>query len=278
MRLARSLLEALKDLLFPPCCLDCGRRLEHSRPPLFCSDCLGGPVAITSPLCRCCGLPFSCGVDHLCEECLRSPLSFDLARSAFLYTRPVAGLILSLKFGGDLSGLDTITALVGDTPALHELTCPDLIVPVPLHPRRLRRRGFNQSVVLARACLPQWRTRIRPELLRRIRDTTAQSQLTGEQRRRNLRNAFLLCNSGAETVRGKRLLLVDDVFTTGSTVRECAMVLRQAGAARIEVFTLARSLGPGAQTTGHGVRPGSADAPLPSGIGPDNQAATRQQG
>ena len=114
------------------------------------------------------------------------------------------------------------------------------MLPVPLHPARLRERGFNQALLIARACFPQYRSRLEPALLRRQRHTRPQSQLSGHERRTNLGGAFTFV--APSRVRGRRVLLVDDVFTTGSTVQECSRVLRTAGAARIEVFTLARSL------------------------------------
>jgi ComF family protein len=185
-------------------------------------------------------MPFVTGADHLCGDCLTGHFAFDRARSLFLYQPPITDIILSLKFGGSLTALDSLTALVAASDCGRNFTTPDLILPVPLHPSRLRTRGFNQALLLARACFPRWRQHLDTALLVRSRQTTAQSLLTGKERRTNLRNAFTLTNPSA--VAGKRVLLVDDVFTTGSTVNECCKVLRNNGAQRIEVFTLARSL------------------------------------
>ena len=236
-----SLFGAIQDLLFPPTCLGCTRRLDVSRPPLFCADCLGKLRFIASPRCPCCGIPFAVGADHLCGDCLQQHFTFDCARSLLLYQPPVADLILGLKFAGQLNGLSTLARLAANSACLHELTEPELIAPVPLHLNRLRERGFNQASLIARACLPQWGNRIRVDVLARNRLTTPQSQLSGRERRSNLQQVFSVENG--DEVRGKRILVVDDVFTTGSTVNECARVLRKAGAARIEVFTVARSLG-----------------------------------
>lgn len=236
-----SLFGAIQDLLFPPTCLGCTRRLESSRPPLFCADCLGQLRFIASPRCPCCGIPFAVGADHLCGDCLQQHYAFDCARSLLLYQPPVADIIVRLKFGGQLNGLTTLAQLAASSACLQELTEPELIVPVPLHTSRLRERGFNQATLIARACLPQWAGRIRVDALQRRRLTTPQSQLSGRERRGNLQRAFAI--KPEVEVQDKRILLVDDVFTTGSTVNECARVLRKAGAARIEVFTVARSLG-----------------------------------
>lgn len=236
-----SLFGAIQDLLFPPTCLGCMRRLDSSRPPLFCADCLGQVVYIASPRCPCCGIPFAVGADHLCGDCLHQHYAFDCARSLLLYQPPVADIILRLKFGGQLNGLTTLAKLAAPSLCMQELSEPELIVPVPLHTSRLRERGFNQATLIAQACFPQWAKRIRVDTLQRNRLTTPQSQLSGRERRRNLQRVFAVKKN--VEVQGKRILVVDDVFTTGSTVNECARVLRKAGAVRIEVFTVARSLG-----------------------------------
>ncbi len=180
------------------------------------------------------------GVDHLCGDCLRRRYAFDFARSLFYYQPPVSTLILSLKFGGQLTGLSTLGELTARSNILGLFEEPDLVLPVPLHRTRLRERGFNQAVVIAKGCFPQWKYKIETSLMHRRRATVPQSLLTGKERRSNLKNIFHLTD--ASGVAGKRVLLVDDVFTTGSTVDECSRILRSAGAARIEVFTLARSL------------------------------------
>lgn len=236
-----SLFGAIQDLLFPPICLGCTRRLDSSRPPLFCADCLEHVDHISSPRCHCCGIPFAVGADHLCGDCLQQHYAFDCARSLVLYKPPVADIILRLKFSGQLNGLTTLAQLTATSGCMQELAEPELIVPVPLHASRLRQRGFNQATLIARTCLPRWRDRIRVDVLKRNRVTTPQSQLSGRERRSNLQRVFTI--EKIDEVQGKRILVVDDVFTTGSTVNECARVLRKAGAARIEVLTVARSLG-----------------------------------
>ena len=237
---AASCGEALRDLLFPPRCLGCERRLASSRPPLFCADCHQALRFLGSPLCTRCGLPFPAGADHLCGDCLAGRPAYDFARALFAYQPPVPALILALKFAGQLTGLSSLGALAARSPFLTQFTEPDLVLPVPLHPARLRARGFNQALLIARACFPHWRSHLDTALLRRQRSTRPQAQLSGRERRTNLAGVFAL--KDPERVRGRRVLLVDDVFTTGSTVQECSRVLAAAGAERIEVFTLARSL------------------------------------
>ena len=240
-------IQALQELLFPARCLGCEEQLASSRPPLLCPDCLQGELAIPPPFCTCCGNPLPGDENHLCLTCLDNPLAFTKARSSFLYQEPISTLLLQLKFSHSLTGLASLAALAQETPALVDLNEPDLILPVPLHIQRLRERGFNQSQLLARACFPEWRTKIRVDLLKRQRPTVPQMRLSGRARRNNLHQAFCLEKPNhVQEVKGKHILLVDDVFTTGSTLHECAKVLLEAGAGKVEAFTVARSGGAGA--------------------------------
>ena len=236
----RLILRALADLVFPPHCLGCGKPLDITRHPLFCEGCADRLPWIKSPLCARCGRPFAVGGDRLCGECLVRPPAFNLARSLFFYEEPVRSGILGLKFKGERDWLPTLPALCRKSPLMADFTEPDLIIPAPLHPKRLRERGCNQSLLLARHCFPAWRDRIAPNALLRIRSTIPQSSLDGAARRRNLHGAFAAA-PGAE-FSGKRVLLIDDVLTTGTTVAACAEELVRAGAERVEVFTLARSI------------------------------------
>jgi ComF family protein len=232
--------QSCKELIFPAYCLECKRQLPCWELPLFCTDCLARISFIGSPICVCCGVPFASGRDHLCGQCLAKPYFFQLARSAVLYREPVASLISSFKFNGDLTGLSTLAMLTTASAGFRMLSRPDLIVPVPLHKERLRKRSFNQALLLAQAIFPEHRRKIIPSLLVRNRVTAPQTGLSGTQRRKNLSRAFSV--KRPEMVRGQKILLVDDVFTTGSTVNECARVLSQSGARKIDVLTLARAL------------------------------------
>lgn len=236
-----SLFEAAQDLLFPPLCLGCQQPLALSRPPLLCTACSGRLDVIRSPLCLCCGAPFPSGADHLCGDCLSGHYAFDLSRSLLSYRPPASDLIGALKFGGNLTGIATWHALIVREGLLEAFVEPDIVVPVPLHAQRLRQRGFNQALVIAKGCLPGWKKKIAAEVLVRHCPTQPQSELGGKERRTNLNNAFSLAE--ASRVAGATVLLVDDVYTTGSTVNECSKTLRRAGAKRIEILTLARSLG-----------------------------------
>lgn len=232
----RALFASVFELLFPAHCLGCGINLCSSRPPLLCKACHRKISLIVKPFCSCCGAP---NVEQHCRTCQEHTFAFDQARSLFVYQEPITSLILHLKFGGSLVGLRTFAALRQETETAAHWQEPDLILPVPLHISRLRWRGFNQSLLLAEIFFPAWKEKIQPDLLQRHRATVPQTRLDGPARRSNLAGAFSLREPQA--VRGRRILLSDDVFTTGSTLHECAKVLRQAGAAEIVAFTAART-------------------------------------
>ena len=235
----KAFLASCQELAFPSSCLGCQRRMPWRRLPLFCDDCLSGIIPISSPRCHCCGMAFAAGEDHLCGACLQQVFAFDLARSALAYQPPITTLISALKFQGQLTGLASLAALARSSRGFQELSVPDLILPVPLHPTRLRERGYNQALLLARACFPEHRALIHPRALQRNRATAPQTSLGGTLRRKNLFGAFSLIQP--QMVNNRKILLVDDVFTTGSTVQECARILHRAGADRVEIFTLART-------------------------------------
>jgi len=235
-----KLARACQDLCFPPACLACGARLPDSVGPLFCSACAVHVRLLNEPLCRCCGRPFpwAAGESHTCGPCLKKPWQFTAARAVLYYSEPVAQAVHAFKYRGNTTGLAPFRQLKDRLRHLDSLADADLIVPVPLHVHRLRERGFNQALLLARALFPAQRRRITPFLLTRTRLTVSQTGLSGGDRRRNLKNAFAVV--APEQVAGQRILLVDDIFTTGSTANECARTLRRAGALEVRVLTLAR--------------------------------------
>jgi len=194
-------------------------------------------------MCPHCGLPFAgVGIDHLCDRCRRRPPRFDQARACALYDTgpetpsPLAAVVHQFKYNRDV----TLAPLLADLLAAR---CPygnhyDVLVPVPLHIERLRWRGFNQAVLLARRLARLWSVHLDPFLLTRIRPTPPQVGLDEGERRRNIVGAFAVRH--VERIRRRRVLLVDDVYTTGATVNECARVLKRNGARRVDVLVLAR--------------------------------------
>ena len=218
---------ALLDLCFPPRCAACD---AFSAAP-FCATCATSLYPVASPLCPRCGLPFDGGVDHVCADCRAHPPPFRRASAALRYGGELQHALLRLKFA---SRPDLARRLAPLMPPLPDC---DRVVPVPLHRRRLARREYNQALLLARAAWPG--ARIDPFALERTRDTPPQATLRGALRRTNLRGAFL---ASARRVDGRRVVLVDDVLTTGTTAAECARALRRAGATSVDVVTLARTV------------------------------------
>ncbi|NTV15498.1 MAG: ComF family protein [Desulfobulbaceae bacterium] len=231
---------ALAELLFPSSCLACQGQVPPGTLPMFCPECLAQIELVSGPLCPGCGrqFPKAAGGAHYCGLCLSGHYHFERARAVALYTEPFSHVIHRFKYRGKTHGLPSFSALLARLPEPPLREPPELILPVPLHDRKLRQRGFNQAVLLARAFFPRDRQRIKTDLLLRQLNTDPQTSLSGQARRQNLKNAFKVRKP--EQVRGKMIVLVDDVFTTGTTVNECARVLKKAGARRVEVLTLAR--------------------------------------
>ena len=235
----KNVATASMDLLFPPSCSYC-KEITGGINRFLCVECFSQLKFIKAPYCTCCGRDFYSGSDnHLCGDCLKSSWNFDKARSIFAYEEIIAGLIHGLKYSGDMTGLETLQHLSRQSPVSDDLSIPDFILPVPLHIKRLRERGFNQALMLEKKIFPEEKEKIRYNILLRQTDTPTQTGLSGKERRENLKNAFIV--KRPSEIIGKNILILDDVFTTGSTVNECAKVLKTAGCKRIEVLTICRA-------------------------------------
>lgn len=241
--LRESMLKALLDIIFPPRCHNCKTFIPAAGALHLCSPCLEECALIGSPLCRKCGVPFLSGAgdDHLCGPCIDEPPPFITARAAAIFDGPVRELIHRLKYNGRFQHRRPLALLASQrlTPYVRDYA-PDLLVPVPLHVKRLRQRGFNQAVLLGELLAREWRLPISRANLRRIRWTEPQINLSAAERITNVRGAFIVKNPGL--IREKRILLVDDVYTTGSTAAECTRVLMKAGAESVMVITIARAM------------------------------------
>jgi ComF family protein len=198
---------------------------------------------VSPPVCERCGTPFEIAVDpgQLCATCIAHPPAYDRARAALIYGDVSRDLVLSLKYQGRRDGLGLLAGWMANAGA-DLLASADLIVPVPLHYFRLIRRGFNQSFWLAAALSRASGVPMSVDALKRVRATPIQGGLSAEGRRRNVRGAFRIRRS--RLVAGKKILLVDDVLTTGATAEACTRVLRRAGASCVDVITLARVAAP----------------------------------
>lgn len=236
----KSELSGLFDLLLPPICAFCRAEVPALSPAGICPNCLTQLLPLPAARCPRCALPYptEAGSPHLCEACLRRPPAFsgvvavgvfqDLLRESLHHFKYEQGIHLDHPLGTLLA-----QRLATDAPEFRS----ELILPVPLHPRRLRERGYNQSLLLARRLGKDLRVATEPRRLRRIRPTPPQQGLSLAARQRNLRGAFAL----TMPLHGEKILLIDDVMTTGATLRECAQVLKSGGSGEILVAVLARA-------------------------------------
>lgn len=238
---ARQVAGRVLDLVFPPQCLRC--RAMTERAGALCAECWGAVTFIGRPYCERCGLPFDydLGAGALCGACVRTPPAYAKARAVLVYDDTSRDLVLAFKHADRTDAAPTYgTWLARAGGELMEGT--DLVLPVPLHWTRLFGRRFNQAALLAQVLGRECGLAVAPDLLRRRRRTPSQGRLSPAQRRRNMEGAFAVPARGRAGLRGKRLLLVDDVLTTGATANACARVLRRAGAESVSVLTLARVL------------------------------------
>lgn len=236
---------ALKNLFLPVYCKACGVRILTEDNVFFCPDCWMRAPWIEPPYCTCCGKPHPGMIalgnapEHFpCADCRETKHPrVDRVFAPAVYDDVVKTAVKLFKFGGRRQLARPMGEALRDM--VRERMDPDLyelIIPVPLHPVRLRQRGFNQSLLLAQEVLPEFPGAALDSSLIRVRPTRAQSRLKPKERAENVRGAFAVTG---DTVKKKTILLVDDVVTTRETVTECARVLRRAGAARVDVLAFA---------------------------------------
>lgn len=231
----RQVVQPLENGLLPPLCLLCGEAGAPGRD--LCAGC-AEDLPRNETACPRCALPTADEPAEPCGACRAQPPGFDRAFAPYRYEPPVDYLIHGLKYRHRLSHARLLGELLADALEKRVAPLPDCLVPVPLHPARLRERGFNQALELSRATARRFGLPLRFEDLRRTRPTDPQTGLDARQRRSNLRGAF----SAARPFEGARVALTDDVITTASTVEECAKTLRAAGAVEIEVWAVARAI------------------------------------
>ncbi|MBR6089117.1 MAG: ComF family protein [Anaerolineaceae bacterium] len=224
----RDLFGAVLDWIYPPVCVSCG-----AYGALICESCLSGLPPVGNHYCSKCGKPLM--PKHHCRICSRSDFRFLASRAPYLYDGPVSAMIKSLKYRGTLGLVPVLSDLL--TGYWERLKWDvDLVIPVPLSRKRRAERGFNQSEMIAAAFAKKTGIRSRPEALMKTRDTLRQVGLSAQEREINLRGAFA---AEPAFVRGKQVLLLDDVMTTGSTFAECSAVLLDAGARSVRCLSVA---------------------------------------
>jgi len=259
-RWATSAWAACREAVFPARCLECGQFLTPAPAeglpaapaadplrllgPHFCPGCLQGVLRVGHPLCPGCGVMFKSrvGEDHWCGRCLETPPPFHMARAAFVYDRSLIDVIHCFKYKGKTQLARPLGVLLFEAFERYWGRAPvDVVLPVPLHRRRLKERGFNQALLLVRGWPPRPgmpKVPVATDVLRRARATAPQAGLGRRGRQTNIAGAFALRHP--ERVAGRQILLVDDVITTGATAGECARLLLDNGAARVDVLALAR--------------------------------------
>jgi ComF family protein len=231
---ANALATTFLDLVFPALCPACQARLGPGRRDPLCGSCWDAIERIAPPYCDACGAP---GPPR-CGPCAAEPPAYEYARSAARYAGPLREALLAFKFGGRRALARPLADLAVEQCAGALRPAIAAVVPVPLAWERERARGFNQARLLAERVARRLGAPLRPRWLARVRATRPQSDLTAEERRANVRGAFRASPATA----GLHVLLVDDVYTTGATLAECARALRDAGAGRIGLLTVARVL------------------------------------
>jgi len=240
-----ALWHACLDFLFPPQCCSCGTGTAGDAIPWVCQHCWRTIEYVGASICQQCGQPLAAppegiaSATHRCGACLLQPPPYTRARAVGLYHGTLRDVIHAMKYQRIYGLVRPLATLLQAQFVAHWGDgLPEALVPVPLHHSRLRQREFDQAFALA-GCLSQdtgialW-----ADVLVRHRRTVSQVGLTAAQRRRNVHEAFTV--QAPHRCRGKTLLLIDDVLTTGATAQECARLLRRAGAARVDVYTLAR--------------------------------------
>jgi ComF family protein len=230
------MLNKFLNILFPETCPVCSKRAEDHATAPICSECWKtiGPYA--GPICQRCGMPLVSDSATFCGACLEREPAFEYARSFGLYDGVLKKAINHLKY----YGMRRLARPLAEMIIGMQLPQADAVIPVPLHRSRHRQREFNQSALVARHLARSLNADLIISSLTKIRDTSPQVGLRYTERIKNVRNAFRVGDEGK--ISGKKIILVDDVVTTGSTIRECAKALKMAGASNVYVVSLAHGV------------------------------------
>ena len=229
MQKSNDLFQWIINYLFPQPCFLCGDISAQA----ICEDCLND-LPYLKTACVCCGMNLP--ISDICGNCASNPPIFNQAKALFPYSYPVNILIQVAKFQGNFAILKLLGDLMGQ--GFKNEKQPDVLIPIPLHFKRLHKRGYNQSLEIAKRIAFHTGTHINNEVCQRIKDTAQQALLSTKERRRNLKNAFSITNLPKKW---QHIVLIDDVMTTGSTANELSKVLFSAGAQRVDVWCCAHA-------------------------------------
>ena len=236
------MVSSIINLLYPPLCLVCGRR-DELRDQVLCTTCLRKLKKRLPPFCVRCGrqLPGDPRIKASCDDCKKDTLYFDRAFSVFYYNGILKDLVHNFKYKKMTSLAQEFARLAVDFIKDHGIAKnTDMVLSIPMHSKRLFKREINPSHILAKAIAKKLRLDYSGRLLKKTKNTAAQSRLSRSERIENLKGSFSLRKNTRACVKNKKILIVDDLFTTGSTVNECARLLKEANADYVEVVTLAR--------------------------------------
>lgn len=236
--IGKSVGKAALALAYPPSCPACSK--ASSAEGNMCNSCAPHLRHIGEPLCACCGAPFPFVMEvELCAACMDERPAFALARAVWVYNDVSRAMISALKFRDRSTDIERYGVLLAQA-GRDILKGAHVIIPIPLHWRRLMERRYNQSAWLAYALAAQLDMPVDVRALKRVRYTTPQVRLSFDARKKNMRGAFAVRD--VERVKGRVVVLVDDVITTGATIEEATRALLAAGAAEVRVLTLAKTL------------------------------------
>jgi ComF family protein len=235
----KKFFKKITELLFPNQCLYCNHLIGQEG--AFCNSCWQKLQFITDPKCNICSHPFEFQItDNLtCAKCLNNKPSYDKVITLFRYNQIIKKVIGDFKYYDNtfLSKKLAQNLINKHSPELSEI---DLIIAIPLHKKRLRKRKFNQAILIGKEVSKVLNKRFINDLLLRIKNTTAQAGLRKKQREKNLQGAFALNKKYQEMIKSKKILLVDDVMTTGTTLENCAKILKKFGAKEVTVLVIAK--------------------------------------
>lgn len=240
-----KILKKILEIFFPSHCVFCEKII--SKDALFCNDCWPKLQFITDPKCKICSYPFEFQICHdtadlICSNCLVKKPSYDKSFTIFRYNYILKKVVSNLKYRDQTFLAKKFARILFDK-VKNEIVDCDLIIAAPLHLKRLKKRKFNQAGLLAKEISKfSKQSKFIPDFLIRVKNTRPQIELRKKQREKNLKRAFLVNKKYRELVKGKKILLIDDVMTTGATVENCAKELKRRGAKEVLVLTIAKTV------------------------------------